>query len=197
MHDRPITADHADATILRGGGSTDQSSAHGRFHAKCFGPDGEVKWESSMENTVMTEGKNTMLDAALAGSAYTVAGPFMGLISSVGYVSVPVAADTMASHATWVEAGSASNFPLYTAPRKTCAWSAASAGSKTLSASLSFSIVTTGGTVKGAFICFGAGAVSTIADTNGKLWCAGLFSGGDKIVGVGDTLQVSYTTTLT
>jgi hypothetical protein len=116
----------------------------------------------------------------------------MGLISSVGYGAGPAAADTMSSHAGWVEAGFSTNYPLYTTPRKTCAWSAAAAGSKALSAALSFPIITTGGTVKGAFLVFGSGAVSTINDTNGTLLSAGTFTGGDKIVGVGDTLQVSY-----
>tara|TARA_R110000868_G_scaffold210179_3_gene460189 strand:- start:910 stop:1500 length:591 start_codon:yes stop_codon:yes gene_type:complete len=193
MNDCLNLSDNLGATVLRGSTAADNLDLRGVFYARCLGPDGAVKWEDTFTNTVMTEGKNVALDAALAGSAYTVTGPFMGLISSVSYVSVPVAADTMASHATWVEAGSASNFPLYTTPRKTCVWSAASAGSKALSAALSFPIITTGGTVKGAFITFGTGAVSTIADTNGKLWCAGLFSGGDKVVGVGDTLQITYT----
>lgn len=45
-------------------------------------------------------GKNVMLDNALAGSAYTVTGPFLGLISSSGWSSV-AAADVMTSHSGW------------------------------------------------------------------------------------------------
>lgn len=191
------TTDQLDATVLRGAGLTEAMQAKGQYFCRCLDKDGNIKWEDTIDNVVTTVGKNAMLDAALAGSAYTVTGPFMGLISSVSYVSTPVAADTMASHATWVEAGSASNFPLYTTPRKTAAWSAASGGVKSLSAALSFPIITTGGTVKGAFLVYGTGAVSTIADTNGTLYSAGLFTGGDKIVAVSDTLQVSYSTTLT
>lgn len=189
--------DLAIATVLRGAGANESAKSDGVYTARCIGPDGTVKWEDTIDNVWTTLGKNLSLDTLLAGSAYTVTGPFIGLISSVGYVSVPVVADTMASHASWVEAGSASNFPLYTTPRKTAAWSAASAGSKALSAVASFPIITTGGTVKGCFMVLGAGAVSTIADTNGTLFSAGLFSGGDKVVSVGDTLQVSYTATLT
>lgn len=163
----------------------------GVFRTRCFDKDGNLKWDDDFENTVMTLGKNAALDAFLAGSGYSVTGPYMGLISSVDYSAI-AAADTMSSHAGWQEAGSGSNFPLYTAPRKTCAWSAASGGSKALSSSLSFAIVTTGGTVKGAFLVIGTGAVSTIADTNGTLLSAGLFTGGDKVVDVGDTLQISY-----
>jgi hypothetical protein len=104
------------------------------------------------------------------------------------------AADTMSSHAGWTEAGNA-NAPTYTAPRKTAAWSAASGGSKALSSALSFAITGTG-TVKGAFMVYGSGAVSTIDNTSGTLYSAGVFSGGDKVVGNGDTLSVSYTASL-
>ena len=158
----------------------------------------KLLWADAIENTVLTEGKNLALDTFLAGSSYTVTGPFMGLISSVSYSAI-AAGDTAAQingSNGWKEAGSASNFPLYTTPRKTAAWSAASGGSKALSAALSFAIITTGGTIKGCFLIFGTGAVSTIADTNGKLYSAGLFTGGDKVVGVGDTVNVSYTASL-
>lgn len=158
----------------------------------------EIKWEDTCENVVCTEGKNVMLDAALAGSAYTVVGPYMGLISSVSYTAV-AAGDTAAQingSNGWKEAGSASNFPLYTTPRKTMVFSAASAGAKALSASLTFAIITTGGTVKGCFAVFFTSASSTIASTTGALYSAGLFTGGDKVVAVSDSLAVSYSTSL-
>jgi Tfp pilus assembly protein PilV len=153
----------------------------------------ERKWAESFPNTVTTVGKNLALDTYLAGSAYTVTGPYVGLISSVSW-SATNAADTMSSHAGWTEAGNA-NAPTYTAPRKTAAWSAASGGSKALSSALSFAITGTG-TVKGAFMVYGSGAVSTIDNTSGVLYSAGVFSGGDKTVGNGDTLSVSYTASL-
>jgi hypothetical protein len=187
-----ITTEKCEGAVLRGSSIGDLIGLKGKYYAKCIGPDGKIKWEDTIENTVMTLGKNLALDTFLAGSGYTVTGPYMGLISSVDYSTI-AAADTMSSHAGWKEAGSDVNYPLYTAPRKTCAWSAADSGSKALSAALSFPIVTTGGTVKGCFLVYGTGAVSTIADTSGTLLSAGLFSGGDKVVGVGDTLQVSYT----
>jgi hypothetical protein len=184
------------AHVLRGSDLDDALDAQGKYFVKCLDKEGKVKWEDTIENVVTTLGKNLALDTFLAGSGYTVTGPFMGLISSVSYGAGPAAGDTMASHSGWVEAGFSSNFPLYTTPRKTCAWSAAGSGSKALSAALSFPIITTGGTVKGCFIVFGSGAVSTINDTNGTLYSAGTFTGGDKVVGVGDTLQVTYTASL-
>ncbi len=46
---------------------------------------GQVEWRKKAHNTVMTLGKNLALDAYLAGSNYSAVGPFLGLISSVGY----------------------------------------------------------------------------------------------------------------
>lgn len=97
--------------------------------------------------------------------------------------------DTMASHANWVEAGTASNFPLYSqGTRPAAAWSAAAGAVKALSASLLFSIVTTGGTVQGAFLT----TVATIGGATGTLFSAGSFTGGAKVVAPGDSLNVSY-----
>lgn len=183
-----------DAMIIRGSGMSEAVELHGFFEIECHDKDGNFKWRDTIKNVVTTLGKNLALDTFLAGSGYTVTGPFMGLISSVGYTGVPVAGDTMASHATWTEAG-ATNAPTYTAPRKTCAWNSAASGSKALSAALSFAI-TGNGTVKGCFLVFGTGAVSTIDNTSGVLYSAGLFTGGDKTLVSTDTLNVSYTASL-
>lgn len=154
----------------------------------------EVKWDEYAHNVVCTVGKNLALDTFLAGSGYTVTGPYMGLIGAVSFSGAPVAADTMASHSTWTEAG-ATNAPTYTAPRKTIAWSAASAGSKSPSAAPVYAITGTG-TVKGVFLCFGSGAVATIDSTAGTLWSAGLFSGGDQAVVNTNTVTVTYSTSM-
>jgi hypothetical protein len=171
----------------------DSCHIEGVFAAECRGADGALKWREVFANTVVTVGKNAMLDAALAGSSYSVTGPYMSLISSTSYSAIS-AADTMASHAGWLEAGG-SNAPTYTGNRKTCAWSSASAGSKALSSALAFAITGTG-TIKGCFILFGSGALNTKDDTSGTLYSAGLFTGGDRSVINGDTVNVSYSTSL-
>jgi hypothetical protein len=181
--------EHADASVTRRSGHAEEAAAHGRYFVKCFDADGKIKWEDEIENVVCTAGKNLALDTIVAGSAYTVTGPFMGLISSVSFSAV-AAGDTMASHSGWTEAGS-TNAPTFSGARQTCAFSAASGGSKSLSAALSFSM-TGAGTVEGCFIAYGSGAVSTLLSTAGTLLSAGVFSGGAKTVSNGDTLAVSY-----
>lgn len=196
MQDRTKPIDRSTASVIRRPAIDEAAKISGKFHVKCIGKDGKLKWEDTIDNLIATVGKNLMLDTLLAGSSYSVTGPYMGLISSVGWSAV-AAGDTMASHSGWNEAGTGVNYPLYTGDRKTCAWDAASGGSKALSSALSFTIVTTGGTVKGCFIVLGTGAVATKGDTNGVLYSAGAFTGGDKVVDVDDVIQVSYTTSLT
>jgi hypothetical protein len=164
----------------------DAATIKGRYVAECRDADGNLKWQDTIENLITTAGKNDMLDKHLAGSAYTAAF-YMGLISTASYTTGPAVTDTMASHGGWAEDQQYSQ-----ASRPTCAFSAAAAGSKELSAALSFSINATT-TIKGAFI----NSVATKGGTTGILFSAGLFSGGDKAVGSGDTLSVSYSASLT
>jgi hypothetical protein len=186
----------ADASVIRRPNSEEAMEACGRYIVECVAPDGTVKWRDEIDNLVTTAGKNHMLDNYIAGSGFTQVGPYLGLISSVGYGAGPAAGDTMSSHAGWVEAGNGTNYPLWSTPasnaRGTCAWSAASAGVKALSSAISFTIATTGGTVKGCFLVLGASAVATNNSTAGTLFSAGTFTGGDKVVAVADTLNVSW-----
>jgi hypothetical protein len=191
--ERARAREHTDSSVIRGSGIGERAEAHGRYEIECVGADGKLKWRDIIENVVCTVGKNLALDTFLAGSAYTVTGPFIGLISSVSFTAVS-ASDTMASHAGWLEAGG-TNAPTYSGNRKTAAWSAAVSGSKALSAALAFAITGTG-TVKGAFLCYGSGASATKDSTAGTLWSAGTFTGGDKAVANGDTLNVNYSASL-
>ncbi len=190
MNDKVSAKTASAASIGHIGTSGESAKPVGVYTFECRDADGNLKWSDTVHNLVTTVGKNDMLDKYLAGSAYTAAF-YMGLISSVSYSAI-VAADTMTSHAGWTEAG-ATNAPTYSqGARPTSAWSAASAGSKAMSASLSFSITGAGGTIKGSFL----GTNSTKDGTTGILFSAGLFTGGDKAVSSGDTVNVSYSLSL-
>jgi len=147
----------------------------------------EEKWTDTIDNLVVTVGKNLALDTILAGSAYTVTGPYLGLTQAT---PTPAAGDTMGSHAGWAEAGGA-NAPTYTAPRKTITFSAASAGTKASTGVYTYAI-TSSGTVGGGFMVFGTGALSTIENTAGTLLSCGAFTQGNKVVGNGDAVTVTY-----
>jgi hypothetical protein len=68
----------------------DDLALAGRYNVTCLGPDGEIKWRDRIDNVVTTAGKNVALNAALAGSSYSVAGLYMGLISSASYAAGPL-----------------------------------------------------------------------------------------------------------
>lgn len=186
--------DNSQTSLNRKGGIAEAAFLSGFYKVVCFGKDGKEKWRDTIKNTVTTLGKNLALNTLLAGSAYSVTGPYMGLIGAVDYTDVPVAADTMASHATWKEGGG-TNAPTYTGDRKTVTFDAAADGAKAADAAQAFAITGTG-TAKGCFLVLGTGAVATKDNTSGVLYSAGLFTGGDKAVGDGDTLNVTYTASL-
>ncbi len=187
------TNEGVNASLTRTASLMAECQARGWYTAECIDSNGNLRWKDEFDNVVATVGKNLALDTYLSGAGYTTTGPFMGLISGATFTAVS-SADTMASHAGWLEAGS-NNAPTYTAPRKTMLWNAAAGGAKAMAAALSFAITGTG-TVKGAFTLYGAGASTTLENTAGTLYSAGLFSGGDRAVLSGDTINVSYTTSL-
>lgn len=168
------------AALLRGAGLLEQVHVAGRYRVECIGADGQVKWVDHFDNLVTTVGKNFLLDTVLAGSTYTAAW-YLGLIDSAGYTAV-AAGDTSASHAGWTESTAYSN-----GTRPAPSWGSASSGSKASTAT-AFNINATA-TIKGAFLI----SNSTKGGTTGTLYSAGLFSGGDRAVASGDTLNVTYT----
>lgn len=170
----------------------DSLIALGRYEATLTDETGKVLAEFAWDNLITTVGKNLLLDQGLAASAYTAA-DFMGLISSASFSAV-AAADTMTSHAGWLEAGT-TNAPTMSSTRQTLAWSAASGGVKGTSAPASF-VFTGTGTVQGAFIAAGSGATSAVLNTGGVLFSAGTLTTAQPVIS-GNTLTVSYTATLT
>ena len=78
--------DSIGASILRGSGMLEKANVKGVYIARCFDKDGKLKWEDTIDNVVTDVGANQLLDSAFGSGP--VAGPFLGLISLVGYSSV-------------------------------------------------------------------------------------------------------------
>ena len=149
----------------------------------------DYAFERTMKNLVTTGGKNDLLDKYFAGSAYTATW-FAGIISLASYTAI-AAADTMASHAGWLEAGS-TNAPTFTGTRPAITFAAASGGVKA-SSSIPTITFTGAGTVKGLFTT----TVSTQGGTTGILYSAGLFTGGDAAVSNGYVMTLTFSATQT
>jgi hypothetical protein len=160
--------------------SSEQLAATGVYTATCFDAQGNVKWTDTYSNLVTTVGKNDLLDKYLSGTTYTAAW-YLGLVDG-GTTPTYAAADTAASHAGWTE-----NVAYSNAARPTPAWGSASAGSKATTAT-AFNINGTA-TIAGTFLI----SISTKSGTTGILYSAGSFTGGNKSVASGDTLNVTYT----
>lgn len=191
--------DNCQAALIKTADFAETIGVEGKYVAKCYDKDGNLKWEDTIENLVVAAGKQLMLDTLLSGSAYT-ATVRMGLVSGA---SAPTyaAADTQASHAGWLESGLA-NAPTYSGNRPSITFtSATSSGTtpsnvttKAGSAAVVFTF-TGSGTVAGCFININGSA--TKDDTTGTLYSAGSFTGGNKTVASTDVLNVTYSTTAT
>lgn len=183
----PIAKSTVGETVQAGVGKTAQEQEHGGFGGiftvTCFDADGNLKWEDSFHNLVVNEGLQNLNTQFFKGSGYTAAW-YLGLVTGPGSGVTYAAADTLATK-TWTE------FLNYSGNRKLVTFgTATTADPSVISNSASPSVYTitgAGGTVAGAFL-------TTVASTtSGILFSEGNFTGGDKIVASGDTLNVTYT----
>jgi hypothetical protein len=180
--------DSATAGLVARPKTEESLETRGVFHVKCYDKDGNLKWEDTAENVVTTQGKNSILDRYL-GLAAAPANQAVGLHTTVGN-----AASTYATPSPQVECVAGT----YTA-RLAPSFSAASGGAKTTSAAVSFPILGTD-TIAGCFVAQGPAGVLTRGDTAAAaavLVSSGAFGGGSRSVINGDTLNVTYTLTLT
>jgi hypothetical protein len=192
MDNDATATDALAASMAAGSQLSDPVKVLGNYRYEFTDAGGNILRVEESKNVVCTLGKNAMLNSFFAGSAYTAA-VYMGLISTASWSAV-VAADSMSSHAGWLEGG-ATNVPHYTAPRPTAVFAAASGGSIALSGACSF-VFTGSGTVEGAFVVGGAGATSTIDNTSGILISENTIAAPQPVIST-NTLNVSASWTLT
>jgi hypothetical protein len=175
--------DAVGASVIRGGAVDGGAGFGGVFKITCHDADGQLKWEDEFHNLVVNEGLQDLNNKYFKGSIYTAAW-YLGLVTGPGSGTTYSATDTLASKA-WTE------FTNYTGNRKAVTFGTPTLADPSVisnSASPSvFSITGGGGTVAGAFL------TSVATGTSGILFSEGDFTGGDKIVASGDTLNVTYT----
>lgn len=179
------------AVIARSAGLGEPLDAQGRYLVECVGADGSVKWTDSIENLVVTVGKNDLLDKYFAGTTYTAAW-YMGLVDNNSFTAY-AAGDTLASHTGWLEIATGTGYTAggSATNRATVSWNAAAAGSKA-STTTAFAI-TSSITVLGALLTVTQARGTSSNGGAGVLYSAGSFTGGARAVTSGDTLNVTYT----
>ena len=170
-------------------GSKNSAKAGGVYRIECHDKDGNLKWSAESHNLVVNVGLQDMNAKYFTGSAYTAAW-YLGLYGSAS-TNNPVAGDTAASH-SFTEVTPYSN-----ATRPACTFgtpTTANPSVATNSASPASYTINATATVGGAFLI----SNSTKGGSTGVLFSASDFtSPGDRSVASGDTLNVTYTFSLT
>jgi hypothetical protein len=178
--------DVASASLMATGRGTESVGAGGVYTVECVGADGQIKWTETFHNLVVNEGLQDMNTKYFKGSTYTAAW-YLGLVQGPGGSNTYAAGDTLASHAGWTETAA------YSGTRKAVTFGTATTADPSVidnSASVASFAMNATVTVAGAFL----GSVDS--GTSGVLFSVGSFTGGDKFVDSGDTLNVTYTFSL-
>jgi hypothetical protein len=190
-------ADSVQAAVTKDAVGAESTGLGGFYTMTCFDKDGNLKWEEKFHNLVVDAGTTNLVNVYFKSGGAT-ASWYLGLVSGA---SAPTYdhTDTMPSHAGWTELNAGTTYSGSVRP--TCSFNAsptitgpstspvAGLYSATLSNSSSpavFSIIATA-VVAGAFLN------SQPTGTSGTLFSAGSFTGGNKNVAAGDTVNVTYT----
>ena len=159
------------------------------YQVECYGPDGQLKWEDTFHNLVTTAGLNHYLSSTLAAGSQ-IAAWYVGLITGPGAGNTYAAADTMAIHGGWSE-----NVTFSNATRPQWNPGSVSAGSVDNSASKAVFTINGSATVAGCFMAQAQPKSPNAGYNVGVLLGEGNFTGGDRLVQNGDTLNVTITAT--
>jgi hypothetical protein len=190
LNDKSIGTDTVASGLIAKTSASERGGAGGVFTVTCFDKDGNLKWETTEHNLVVNEGLQNMNNVYL-GATSKNANLFLGLITGPGSGTTFATTDTLASK-SWTE------YTNYSGSRPAVTFGTASnpgTGASIISNSASpssFSITGAGGTVAGAFLCTVASGPSGILFSESDFQ-----SPGDRVVVLGDTLNVTYTFTLT
>jgi hypothetical protein len=185
--ERSTASDIVTANLMANRAETERVSAGGVFTVECVGPDGKVKWTDTFHNLVVNQGLQHMNDTYFLGSGYSAAW-YLGLVTGPGSGNTYAATDTLATNPGWNENTN------YSGNRKSAVFAVSSSADPSVitnsGSPASFTMNANGQVIAGALLA------SVSSGTSGILFSVGNFTGGDKNVDSGDTLNVTYTFSL-
>lgn len=195
------------ASVTRGSSQSDQMEVCGRYRAECLDAQGNVKWVEEFDNIVTTEGKKFLLDTVFipttAGTGTLGSAVMHFRAAYIASVTTPALTNTYATpgytepSATLITARGSPAFlaaTLVTGVDKatSAAFTTNAMGGSGLTATIyGIAIVVLNAATVGTL-----GTPSDVAQAGAKLYSVGNFTA-SKPVSSGDTLNVTYTTTLT
>ena len=189
MESKARSTDKVSGAIERFSGFGEGAAGGGTFIFEARDKDGNIKWTAEAKNLTTNKGRQDMNAKYFLGSSYTAAW-FIGLVNNTPTPSYAVA-DTMASHAGWVETTDYSGTDRATATFGTATTADPSVISNSVASGgtvATFGITGTV-TIDGAFLT----ATQDNSNNTGVLFSVAAFeSPGDRSVVNGDTLNVTY-----
>jgi len=189
-NEKAVSSDAVGATLDKLFSAGDAASAGGVYTVECFDKDGNLKWSSKTPNLVVNVGLQDMNSKYFVGSTYTATW-YLGLYGAAASNN-PAAGDSMSAHGGWTEITPYSN-----STRPACTFGSATLANPSVisnSASAAQFNINATATVGGAFLV----SNNTKGGSTGILFSASDFqSPGDRSVASGDTLNVTYTFSLT
>ena len=184
--------DQVSAGLITNPKAGDMVGAGGVYTVECVGADGQIKWSDTFHNLVVNVGLANMTGVYLGAVTQSTTW-YVGLVTGPGSNTTFSSTDTLASHGATGSGGWTENTD-YSGNRKAVTFGSATNANPSVitnSASPSSFAMTGTATISGAFLC------NVASGTSGILFSAGDFTGGDKSVASGDTLNVTYTFSLT
>lgn len=184
--------DQVSAGLITNPSAGEMVGAGGVYTVTCVGADGVEKWSDTFHNLVMNDGVANMNSVYFASGSQSTTW-YLGLVTGPASGTTYSAGDTLASHGATGSGGWTENTD-YSGSRKAVTFGSATTANPSVisnSASTSAFTITGTATIAGAFLC------NVSSGTSGVLFSAGDFTAGDKSVASGDTLNVTYTFSLT
>lgn len=192
------------ASVTRGSTQSDQMEVCGRYRAECLDAQGNVKWVDDFDNLVTTEGKKFLLDTVfingLAGTGTLSGGAVMHFrMAFVGSDTTAAITQTYLSPVYTEVANTiitARGSPTFSAATLvTNVDKATSAVSASIASGAATNIYGVAIVVLNAASAGDLGVVTNTLQSGAKLYSYGKFTTA-KVVSSGDTLNVTYTTSL-